>query len=1123
MKRFYSLVCLIVGLGAFTASAQMTVGVDDGGTITIDCGDGALFEHTFEDDGGGGYGPNRDDMVTVCPDGTNGSKVTVRINADTENWQIHESDTLYIYDGPDNTWPLIGGFNLATDTFGIVRTASFNNPSGCLTFNFVSDGVDEGEFVGIIQCGYPCQPFTPYIASDPPANPGHPDTGYIDICMGDTVWMWAQAELPFSSDSGGIGYLQSLDNSTYEWELADGTTYSGDTIMVTPSVGAGYGVTMVMTDTLGCPQAGYNKIRVATTPIYSEVTEIAEDSICFNDTTYLLGGINYDINDTVGVDPVAGYFLNGGVFTGLTYLPDGSGVEYETTINITGFDSTQVIENASDVLDVCLTIEHSYLGDLEMSLTCPDGTEIVMFNSWTGQGISPSFAGGFGGGSIYLGDALDNSQGTPGVGWEYCFSESAVWGTMAEEFDLNNYTPTTISNGNAMSAGTYQPEESYSSFLGCPINGPWTITVRDNIGTDDGYIFDWGILFNPEINPNVESYDMEVDTAWWSPSPFISQFFGDTMIEVAPPGSGSFDFMFNVIDNFGCSHDTPITIVVDPPLQGNFGLDSICALEYDLVAADTLIHGSWTWTAPDVTDPQITWSPDSLFGNVGIEVNNPGDYFFSFESACGQEDTIALVFQIAPEPVNLTDMIVCPGDDITLDAGSDGLPVVYEWNVDNQDVQIIEIDSITESMVVTVDVSSDCGTETGTVNLNMNEIDVSTDDNNCGLTTDLATATNLYDDGSWTYETNTGGTATFDDQTSLTPTIEATEWGEYEFIYTDDLCATKDTVIITFIPVPEDVNWEDHIVCADVPETLNAGNNPDWVTYNWTPNTLEGQFVTLQVSSTNTISVEITNECGTANGEVELQVNTIDAEADPVGCNLSQGLTGMNFYDTDGEWTYSTQTGGVATFTSSATDLSPDVEVTAYGLYDFTYTEDQCDYTKTVQVEFFPFPEIAATNDTDICIKDTISFDAGEFYGVTAWNWEYIPEVGTAYSPFQSSDQIVMADNPGDYIITATGPCGVNDSLVVLREFDCNVVIPNVFNPNSTLDSNKVFMIPNLEFHPGNEVLIFDRWGRKVYEQTEYQNAPWDGDNRNSGVFYYILSMPQIQETMTGYVHLMSN
>jgi hypothetical protein len=81
---------------------------------------------------------------------------------------------------------------------------------------------------------------------------------------------------------------------------------------------------------------------------------------------------------------------------------------------------------------------------------------------------------------------------------------------------------------------------------------------------------------------------------------------------------------------------------------------------------------------------------------------------------------------------------------------------------------------------------------------------------------------------------------------------------------------------------------------------------------------------------------------------------------------------------------------------------------------------------------------------------------------------------------------------------------------------------PSIFNPNSAggaFDANGYFTIDALNLHPGNNVKIFDRWGRKRYDEDNYHLNPWNGDGASDGVFYYILSR-EGYEAVTGYVHL---
>jgi subtilisin-like proprotein convertase family protein len=189
-------------------------------------------------------------------------------------------------------------------------------------------------------------------------------------------------------------------------------------------------------------------------------------------------------------------YPGGGVFGDQTYLPDGSGFNYTTEIIISGFNQEDIVENENDIDRMCVNIEHSYLGDLEMMLTCPNGNSVNIFNSYSGDGTSGElFDGGFAGGNDFLGGAYDNNTGNIGYCEEYCFSNTSL----ALPSWKNGYSTALASGpstGQMIVPGLYQPEESFVSALqGCSFNGEWTLTVRDNIGIDDGFICDWALYF----------------------------------------------------------------------------------------------------------------------------------------------------------------------------------------------------------------------------------------------------------------------------------------------------------------------------------------------------------------------------------------------------------------------------------------------------------------------------------------------------------------------------------------------------------------------------------------------------------------------------------------------------
>lgn len=202
------------------------------------------------------------------------------------------------------------------------------------------------------------------------------------------------------------------------------------------------------------------------------------------------GTYSVQVNDTYGCKADA--LVIGGVYDAdTTFLPDGNGVTYDAPLVISGFNNGQTINDVSQVQQICLTMEHSYLGDLRISVESPSG-----------QVIDLKLQNG--GGSCDLGEPIatapvdGNSQlEDPGVGYEYCFNANPVYGTMINESNNfpRNYTD---GQGNSYSdtylpAGSYTPDEDFSGLIGADMNGTWTVHVTDQWGQDNGYIFNWYI------------------------------------------------------------------------------------------------------------------------------------------------------------------------------------------------------------------------------------------------------------------------------------------------------------------------------------------------------------------------------------------------------------------------------------------------------------------------------------------------------------------------------------------------------------------------------------------------------------------------------------------------------
>jgi gliding motility-associated-like protein len=110
---------------------------------------------------------------------------------------------------------------------------------------------------------------------------------------------------------------------------------------------------------------------------------------------------------------------------------------------------------------------------------------------------------------------------------------------------------------------------------------------------------------------------------------------------------------------------------------------------------------------------------------------------------------------------------------------------------------------------------------------------------------------------------------------------------------------------------------------------------------------------------------------------------------------------------------------------------------------------------------------------------------------------------------FGSINKNVNGLPPDDYTVTVTDSLG-NDTLIHVRinEIPCEISATLVFTPNGD-GINDTWSIANLGKYPENLVLVFNRWGQKVYEHSgEYE--PWDGRDYfgrelEANSYYYII------------------
>lgn len=98
------------------------------------------------------------------------------------------------------------------------------------------------------------------------------------------------------------------------------------------------------------------------------------------------------------------------------------------------------------------------------------------------------------------------------------------------------------------------------------------------------------------------------------------------------------------------------------------------------------------------------------------------------------------------------------------------------------------------------------------------------------------------------------------------------------------------------------------------------------------------------------------------------------------------------------------------------------------------------------------------------------------------------------------------------------GCTGIDSIYIKIYEiYDINN-IPNTITPNGD-GVNDTFIIENIKYYKGNTIAIYNRWGEKIYETTNYNNT-WDGNDLPAGAYFYILKIPQGKKTYTGNINI---
>lgn len=368
-----------------------------------------------------------------------------------------------------------------------------------------------------------------------------------------------------------------------------------------------------------------------------------------------------------------------------------------------------------------------------------------------------------------------------------------------------------------------------------------------------------------------------------------------------------------------------------------------------------------------------------------------------------------------------------------------------------------------------------------------------------GSTTTLSVNPTTYDSYLW----NTGSTST---------SITVDSSGQYWVTSTESGCTKTSIVDVTVNPLPTPAIVGPNFTCGTDPTILTVDSTGLYTNYSWSNGSTNDSISVL--TGTYTVTVTDTNGCvGTsapmtvtnANPLVNINGNMLFCPGDSIQLTAVPTLpSGANYSWNTGETAASEYVNNAGTYYVSVTYSNgcfcgDTVVVTQYGSPVANYASS---------------PAGSSPPNTNVQFTDLSSVSSGT---ITNWVWSFGDSVGV-YNFTQNPSHTYGHD--GTYMVTLAvqSSNGCWDTIQYPYTVVSEVIIPNVFTPNND-GSNDLLVFKNLEYHPNSALTIFNRWGNKIYESSDYKNN-WNGESHKDGVYYFILKIGDVDEPVTGFVQL---
>lgn len=384
-------------------------------------------------------------------------------------------------------------------------------------------------------------------------------------------------------------------------------------------------------------------IKIALNPNYSE-TKLdlpeTQDGICLGSKAHLIGSAYPELWED---EPIYEK-----IETPRIIFDDN--FPYNTNLY---FDEFQLGTNyvSGNIDSIGLSIIHPNMGSLKIKLACETDTIILKDFSATNNAM--------------LGDTLNDVTG------EYFWSMNA-------STDMNNASAI----DNIIPNSHYLPTESFDNLSACKLNGNWTIEIEDNNTLDSGFIYSWNIIFEESILPSIWSFKDTLlqykdingilyGTHWSGVNSGASSIIkaGDTIsanTNVRPDVYGNNKYVFHVVNNWSCPHDTSTFVAVEKVSFTVTPENGEAKLETDIKNTTTWAS-EMDWDFGDKSPTLLTVDSEPF----KHEFEEKGSYdivlIATDETGCNDTDTVTIEVTVEPFKLDNIPNMFSPNEDTVND------------------------------------------------------------------------------------------------------------------------------------------------------------------------------------------------------------------------------------------------------------------------------------------------------------------------------------------------------------------------------------------------------------------------------------------------------------------------